>query len=310
MKKLMFALPFVACALGCGSGSQSTSAMPQYGRISVSPNATLQHCIGTGPGLSPQKIGPSPATMNFCRQLPGWDLYEQAGQRFQAGDHAGAAKLAISSAKAGNPLAQVRLAMLYEAGDGVPRDKKESFAWYLRAAQAGEPGAQAEVGGYYEEADQVAEDWYAASQWYQQSANQGWVKGEFALGRCYEFGIGVPQNRPNAIYWFKKAGAHGMAKGDYFAKWLSDPTNNIGFRNNDEHNLVTAGKLRFGLGADDPAGITFRNSAQRTRWLTGLRNQVDKSEAETFWNMNKSAYDSCRSSGGENCLTPGPKPGQ
>lgn len=134
------------------------------------------------------------------------------------------------------------------------------------------------------------------------------MKGEFALGRCYEFGMGVPQNRQNAIYWFKKAGAQGMGQGSYFARWLSDPTNNIGFRNDAEHNFVIAGKLRFALGADDPVGITFRNSDQRNRFLTGLRNDADRREAETFWNMNKSAYDQCRSSGGGNCMAPGPEP--
>jgi hypothetical protein len=310
MRKIILSAPLFVLVIGCGSGSQPASATPQSGRISVSPDATLQRCIGTAPGQPrPQKIGPSPATMDFCRRLPGWDLYEQAGQRFQAGDHGGAAKLLISSAKAGNPIAQVRLAMLYEAGDGVARDKKESFAWYLRAAQAGEPGAQSEVAGYYEEADGVPENWPAAAQWYQQSAAQGWVKGEFGLGRCYEFGIGVPQNRQNAIYWFEKAGQQGHGQGAYFARWLRDPTNNIGFRNNAEHDFVTAGKLRFALGADDPAGITFANSGQRNRFLTGLRNDADRREAHTFWQMNKSAYDQCRSSGGGNCMAPGPEPG-
>ena len=311
MKKLMFAIPFVLAALGCGGGTQQAAGAPQSGGgISVKANPTLQHCIGTAPGQPPQKIGPSPATMNYCRQLPGWDTYEQAGQRFQAGDHPGAAKLLISSAQAGNPIAQVRLAMLYEAGDGVPRDKKEAFSWYLRAAQAGEPGAQSEVAGYYEEADGVTENWEIAAQWYQQSASQGWVKGEFGLGRCFEFGIGVPQNRQNAIAWFQKAGAQGHGQGAYFARWLSDPTNNIGFRNNSEHDFVIAGKLRFALGSDDPAGITFHNSDQRNRWLTGLRTDADRREAHTMWQINKNTYDQCRSSGGSNCMSPGPEPGR
>ena len=307
-KKFAFLLTASLLIFGCSAGSQTASAVPQSGRISVSPNPILQRCIGTAPGQNAQKIGPSPATMNFCKQLPGWDLYEQAGQRFQAGDHQGAAKLLMSSAKAGNPIGQLRLAMLYEAGDGVPRDKRESLNWYLRAAQAGEPGAQSEVGGYYEEADGVPEDWYAAAQWYQQSANQGWNKGEFALGRAYEFGIGVPQNRQNAVYWFQKAGQHGMGQGAYFAKWLRDPTNNIGFRNDAEHNLVIGGKLRFALGAGDPAGIAFKNSAQRMRWLQGERTSIDHSEAETMWHIGQSEYQQCRSSGGSNCLPPGPEP--
>jgi hypothetical protein len=65
MKKALFAIPFLALALGCGGGSQSAAAHPQSGRISVSPNPTLQHCIGTAPGQAHQKIGPSPATMNY-----------------------------------------------------------------------------------------------------------------------------------------------------------------------------------------------------------------------------------------------------
>ena len=127
MKKALLLFPFLTVALGCGGNSRPAAATPQSGgRISVSPNSTLLHCIGTAPGQPPpQKIGPSPATMNYCRQLPGWDLYEEAGQHFKSGDHAGAAKIVISSAKAGNPIAQLRLAMLYEAGDGVPRDKKK-----------------------------------------------------------------------------------------------------------------------------------------------------------------------------------------
>jgi hypothetical protein len=310
MRKLALVILLALIALGCSTSSQQAAAAPQSGRISVSPNAALQRCIGTAPGQPrPQKIGPSPATMTYCRQLPGWDLYEQAGQRFQANDHTGAAKILINSAKVGNPIAQVRLAMLYEAGDGVPRDKREAFAWYLRAAQAGEPGAQSEVAGYYEEADGVPENWVAAAQWYHQSAAQGWVKGEFGLGRCYEFGIGVPQSRQNAIYWFQKAGAQGHGQGAYFAKWLSDPTNNIGFRNNAEHDYVIAGKLRFALGADDPTGVAFQNSGQRNRFLTGLRNDADRREAHTMWQLNKSEYDQCRSSGGSNCMSPGREPG-
>jgi TPR repeat protein len=55
------------------------------------------------------------------------------------------------------------------------------------------------------------------------------MKGQFALGRAYQFGIGVPQNRQLAIAWFAKAGAQGNTKGDYWAKWLRDGMNNIGF---------------------------------------------------------------------------------
>jgi hypothetical protein len=98
---------------------------------------------------------------------------------------------------------------------------------------------------------------------------QGWKFGQFSLGRAYQFGIGVAQSRQLAIEWFNKAAAQGHGRAEYFASWLSDFTNNIGFRNNMEHDLVIGGMLCFGgeLYEGDPAGVMFRNSAQRVLWL-------------------------------------------
>ena len=73
---------------------------------------TLQRCLGITPGQFSAKIGPSPATMSYCRQLPAWNLYEQAGEWFNAGDKAGAACLALSAPEAGNQLAAERLAQM------------------------------------------------------------------------------------------------------------------------------------------------------------------------------------------------------
>jgi len=84
---------------------------------------------------------------------------------------------------------------------------------------------------------------------------------------------------------------------------LRDGTNNIGFRDDNEHNMIIGGKLRFSvkLMGGDPAGITFHNSAQRVLWLAGLRNAVDKDEAEVFRTMRQSNYDACVQAGRDNC---------
>ena len=134
------------------------------------------------------------------------------------------------------------------------------------------------------------------------------MKGEFALGRAYEFGIGVPQNRGQAVAWFQKAGAHGNGQGAYFGRWLSDPSNNIGFRNDAEHDLVIAGKLRFALGAGDPVGVAFHNSRERVSWLRGLGAQVNASESQVFWQLKKDEYDGCMRRAASNCRNPGPRP--
>jgi hypothetical protein len=38
----------------------------------------------------------------------------------------------------------------------------------------------------------------------------------------------VEQSRSEAINWFQRSGAQGQSQGEYFAKWLSDPTNYVG----------------------------------------------------------------------------------
>jgi hypothetical protein len=118
----------------------------------------------------------------------------------------------------------------------------------------------------------------------------------------------VPQDRQQAIAWFARAGAQGIGQGEYFARWLRDPLNNIGFRNQAEHDLVIGGKLRFGLLSGDPAGVTFHSSAQRTAWLTGQRRELDLSEAHTMWSIRSGEYQQCQRAGGSNCVNPGPDP--
>ncbi len=287
-------LPFALLAVAITS--PSFAAVPV-----VMASGLLKKCLGIGSGG--ERMVRGPATQQYCQQLPANDIYNQAGARFQAGDHAGAAKIVTRAAEAGNAVAQLRLALLYDQGDGVPRSAKTAFEWYSRAAAQGEPESQNQVGLFYELGEGVPENWDLAARLYQASAQQGWMKGQFSLGRAYQFGIGVPQNRQTAIAWFAKAGAQGNSKGDYWAKWLRDPTNNIGFRDEIEHGIVIGGKLRFSvqLMGGDPAGIAFHNSARRILWLTGQSKAADREEAEVFRAMRHSAYDDCTRAGRDNC---------
>jgi len=60
-------------------------------------SGALQRCLDITPGQA-KFTGMTAAGAAFCQQLPGAALYAQAGQRFQAGDHVGAAKLLTSAA--------------------------------------------------------------------------------------------------------------------------------------------------------------------------------------------------------------------
>jgi len=300
--RLLAALAGSFAIASCGH-SQGTTTNAADGPISVAQaGGTLQRCLGSKWGA--ERMDHGPGTQPSCKELPGADLYDKAGVRYQSGDHAGAARLAEQAAEAGNALAQLRLAMMYDKGDGVPRSGRAALNWYTRAAKQGEPAAQDQLGQLYEEGDEVPENWDLAYKLYYTSAMQGWKFGQFSLGRAYQFGIGVAQSRPLAIEWFKKAAAQGDGQSDYFARWLSDFTNNIGFRTNTEHDFVIGGKLRFGaeLMGGDPAGVTFHNSAQRVLWLQGQRQALDKTEADVFKAIRIREHQDCVRAGRDNCI--------
>ena len=295
-----------------GGANSARAGQPAPDTASGSPSAPgavepvlasglLQKCLGITRGADRMMKGP--ATQQYCEQLPGASLFDQAGDRFRAGDHAGAAQIVRKAADAGNAVAQLRLALMYDQGDGVPRSAKTAFAWYARAAAQGEPESLSQLGMFYEGGEGVDENWDLAAKLYQASALQGWLRGQFAFGRAYQFGIGVPQDRQQAIAWYSKAAAQGDPDGRYWANWLSQPTNNIGFRDDVERGIVMDAKLRFSgiLLGGDPAGVTFHNSAQRALWLAGQRNRVDKDEAETFRKIREADHVACVRAHRDNC---------
>ncbi len=241
---------------------------------------------------------------------PGQDQFDRGVRLFEAKQMAEAAKLFLAGAQSGHPAAQLQIGWHYENGAGVPQSYSEAAKWYRKSAEQGNSIAMSNLGHMYEEGWGVPEDWVQAATWYRKSAELGDPRGESRLGRAYEFGVGVPQNRQTAIFWDKRAAAQGNQDSAYFARWLSDPTNNIGFRNQQEHDLVIAGRLRFGstLIGGDPAGILFRNSNERLAWLFTQRKELDRDEAESIWYIRKSEYDNCVRKNGLNCYNPGRRP--
>ena len=295
----------LACT-GCGSSTQSAGGTAQESSGAPAPAPTavkvvmasgiLQKCLGITPGADTMKMMHGPEAQQNCDHLPGADLYNQAGQSFQSGDHVTAAKIVTKAAEAGNAVAQLRLALMYDQGDGVPRSATAAMPWYQRAAAQGEPESQVQLGIAYEAGHYgFPENWDLAAKLYQASAMQGWRKGQFEFGRAFQFGMGVPQDRQQAIAWYRKAAANGDPDGQHWAQWLSDPTNNIGFRDDVERSIVmdVAGRMQFAVGAGDPTGVTFHNSAQRALWLGGERQRVDKDEADVFRKMRQADHAAC-----------------
>jgi TPR repeat protein len=244
------------------------------------------------------------------RVEPAQELFEEGKRIYLSGDRVAAVKPFMAAATAGNRVAQLQIGWHYEHGIGVPQNYVVAAGWYGKAAAAGDSAAMTNLGNLYEAGNGEQEDWVEAARWWRKSAELAYVRGEAALSRAYQFGIGVPQNRSLSIIWGARAADLDDPESAYFAKWLKDPTNNIGFRDDRERSVVLNGRLRFGgtLIGGDPAGILFRNSSERMAWLAGQRRQLDAEESRTMWDIYRREYDECRRDGGSNCRDPGPPP--
>src|SRR5262252_1363860 len=74
---------------------------------------------------------------------------EQAERAFEANRAADAAKIYRELAEAGEAAAQLRLAQLYERGQGVLQNFVDAERWYRAAAEQGSVPAQARLGEIY-----------------------------------------------------------------------------------------------------------------------------------------------------------------
>lgn len=243
-----------------------------------------------------------------CRAEPAEDIFTRAIAVYQSGDKAGALELFIKSARAGNSKAAVQVGFSYESGAGVAVNLTAAAKWYRTGAEMGDSRGQKNLGALYESGRGVVEDWLEAAKWYQKSAQQGDPDGEAALARAYEFGVGVPQSRRDAIYWDRKAAAQGDEESAYYARWLSDPTNNIGFRNAAERNIVIGYRMVDMIVHNEPAGLLFRNSAERRSYLIGVARRLDSDMAYARWWQARAEYTQCESARRSGCRNPGPEP--
>jgi len=252
------------------------------------------------------------------RVEPAQDIFEQARKSYQAGQKELAAKQTLAAAQAGNSNAQVSMAWYCLNGVGVPKSAVEAANWYRKAAGQGNSAAMWNLGLLYERGDGVPENWVEAAKWYQKSADLNDPAGQRQLAFAYQYGIGIAQNRQAAIAWHRRAAASKDGQSAYWARWLSDPTNNIGFRNNDEHQLYVRSGLSLVYGdltRGDPAGLLFRNEAERLAWLENRGAQVEHGAAQNAarvgraeYERKKEIYEACKDAGGVNCAPPGPPP--
>jgi uncharacterized protein len=83
-------------------------------------------------------------------------------------------------AEHGDAEAELNLGVLYDRGDGVPKDSAEAATWYRKAAEQGSALAQHHLGLMYEEGEGVPKDLVTAYMWLNLAAAQGDEKSDFS----------------------------------------------------------------------------------------------------------------------------------
>lgn len=154
----------------------------------------------------PQQIAARPAD-----ETGGLSAY-QAGVRLADGparDYRGAIQM---FEKAGDvPAAQFRLALLYERGQGAPKNPALARALYQRAAEKGHVRAMHNLGVLYADGVDGKPDYAAAAEWFRRAADYGLRDSEYNLATLTARGLGVEKKPAAAYTWFALAAAQGDA---------------------------------------------------------------------------------------------------
>lgn len=111
----------------------------------------------------------------------------------------------IEQAKNGDPVAQVRIGVCYQTGEGVKQDYRKALEWYKKSAEQGNSDAQTCLGLCYSMGIGVSEDFEQSVKWWRKAARQGNAQAQYYLGKCYNHGTGVSQDYYQAALWFMKA---------------------------------------------------------------------------------------------------------
>lgn len=111
-----------------------------------------------------------------------------------------------------NTHAQLNLALLYQAGNGVEKDIDKARSWYLLAAEKGYTDAFVLCGDTYMFGEEIDTNYDTALFYYDKAITAGSAFGLFRLGWLYKEGLGVKQDRSKALAYLEKAKAAGYTE--------------------------------------------------------------------------------------------------
>lgn len=109
------------------------------------------------------------------------DAFLQANTAYDAGDFPQAFELFLNAAVAGDCLAMCRVALMYEAGEGVVADAAQSIHWDLKAIEAGCTSSLINLGITYRNCGDVEN----AKRWFEKSWEAGDGEAALELAKLY-----------------------------------------------------------------------------------------------------------------------------
>jgi localization factor PodJL len=193
--------PFATAPVDGAPGAPAAAGAP----VAQAPGATQQASTVVAGPLAPRNVSLEQAAQagDLTAQ------YELALQRIGAGRAQEGVVLLRRAADRGFPMAQYRLAKLYERGEGVQADLAIARQWTERAAAAGNRRAMHDLGVYFARGEGAPLDEAAAFRWFRQAAELGVADSQYNLGVLYQQGRGVNASASEALFWFMVAARQG-----------------------------------------------------------------------------------------------------
>ena len=111
----------------------------------------------------------------------------------------------------GDAIAQFRLGICYDYGEGVAKNQMEAVKWFRKSAEQGYAEAQHVLGCCYATGQGAAKEEVEAARWFRRAAEQGHARAQNDLGLCYYNGRGVKKDQVEAVAWYREAAEQGDA---------------------------------------------------------------------------------------------------
>ncbi|ORU93517.1 MAG: hypothetical protein A6F70_05805 [Cycloclasticus sp. symbiont of Bathymodiolus heckerae] len=152
----------------------------------------------------------------------------EAYAKYKMAQYDEAREIWLMLAEKNNASALINLANLYEQGQGVERDLKQSVAWLRQAADLGDVRGQYQLAMAYEKGLGVDRDLHQAAYWLEKAAEQGDETAQFNLGvmLATNYGEGLTtssnEQRQSAVKWLTQADENGVEDAKQFLSLLSE----------------------------------------------------------------------------------------